>query len=308
MTVHKSVCSVTKIFFLTAFCLVLSPITANSQVCGDVDGNGSGGNLGDFLYLLDYFFKGGPPPVDLSVADFDGYLNLTPLETNYLAGRICCGGPPPNCSDPQPPLQVNPDSAYLISHSKWVEANVTEATVTVEFFTETYIWYLILPFEVRVGNVIPQIDTVIIESDSSINNAGYGFSIDSANGRVLVWFQTIFGPFLAPNSTITVTIPISVNESAERREVSINLIKLSPIQASPPDSSIVPMVGQYATAFEPIMICCMGTHGDFNEDGDDGNIMDLTHLVDFIFRGSGDPGNCHQSHCHRRPRRPVNWR
>ena len=292
MTVRKSLCSLGKIILLTAFCLALSPIAANSQVCGDVNGNGLGGNVGDFTYLLNYFFKGGPPPVDMSVADFDGYLNFTPLETNYLIGHICCGGPPPNCSDPQPPFQVNPDSAYLISHSKWIEANVAEATVTVEFFTETSIWYLILPFEIRVGNDIPQIDSVVIDFDHSISNAAEGYSIDSADGRVLVWIQTAIGVFLAGNSTITITLPISVNESAERREVSINLMKLSPTQAPLPDSSIVPMVGQYATAFEPIMICCMGTHGDFNEDGDDGNILDLTHLVDFIFRGSGDSGSC----------------
>ena len=76
MTVRKSLCSLGKIILLTAFCLALSPIAANSQVCGDVNGNGLGGNVGDFTYLLNYFFKGGPPPVDMSVADFDGYLNL----------------------------------------------------------------------------------------------------------------------------------------------------------------------------------------------------------------------------------------
>ncbi|MCH7691146.1 MAG: hypothetical protein IIA17_08905 [candidate division Zixibacteria bacterium] len=189
MTVRKSLCSLGKIILLTAFCLALSPIAANSQVCGDVNGNGLGGNVGDFTYLLNYFFKGGPPPVDMSVADFDGYLNFTPLETNYLIGHICCGGPPPNCSDPQPPFQVNPDSAYLISHSKWIEANVAEATVTVEFFTETSIWYLILPFEIRVGNDIPQIDSVVIDFDHSISNAAEGYSIDSADGRVLVWIK-----------------------------------------------------------------------------------------------------------------------
>ena len=292
MKTRKSVYLVAKILLLTIVLLALSPIATNSQVCGDVDGSGSGGDVLDFTYLLNYFFKGGPPPVDLSVADFDGYLNLTPLETNYLIGRICCGGPPPNCSDPQPPFQVIPDSAYLISHSKWIEANVTEATVTVEFFTETNIWFLILPFEIRVGNDIPQIDSVMIDSDGSLLYAAYGFSIDSAGARVLVWFQTAIGPFLLGNSTITMTLPISITESAERREVSINLIKLSPTQASPPDSSIVPMVGEYGTAFEPIMICCMGTHGDFNEDGDDGNVLDLTHLVDYIFRSSGDIGSC----------------
>ena len=38
--------------------------------------------------------------------------------------------------------------------------------------------------------------------------------------------------------------------------------------------------------------CCVGNRGDLNGDGDDANILDLTFLVDFIFRGSGDPGGC----------------
>lgn len=38
--------------------------------------------------------------------------------------------------------------------------------------------------------------------------------------------------------------------------------------------------------------CCEGIRGDVNGDGTDNNILDLTFLVDFIFRGSGNPGPC----------------
>lgn len=38
--------------------------------------------------------------------------------------------------------------------------------------------------------------------------------------------------------------------------------------------------------------CCQGIRGDVNGDGPDANILDLTHMVDHIFRGSGDPGPC----------------
>ncbi len=37
--------------------------------------------------------------------------------------------------------------------------------------------------------------------------------------------------------------------------------------------------------------CCTGNRGDFNGDGNDANILDLTFLVDYIFRG-GDMAGC----------------
>ena len=37
--------------------------------------------------------------------------------------------------------------------------------------------------------------------------------------------------------------------------------------------------------------CCTGNRGDFNGDGSDANILDLTFLVDYIFRG-GDMAGC----------------
>lgn len=38
--------------------------------------------------------------------------------------------------------------------------------------------------------------------------------------------------------------------------------------------------------------CCDGIRGDYNGDGEDANILDLTFVVDYIFRGSGISGYC----------------
>ena len=36
----------------------------------------------------------------------------------------------------------------------------------------------------------------------------------------------------------------------------------------------------------------IGVRGDFNGDGLDTKVQDLTFIIDFMFRGSGDPGAC----------------
>ncbi len=38
--------------------------------------------------------------------------------------------------------------------------------------------------------------------------------------------------------------------------------------------------------------CCLGIRGNLNSDDNDANILDLIFLVDFIYRGSGNPGAC----------------
>ena len=47
-----------------------------------------------------------------------------------------------------------------------------------------------------------------------------------------------------------------------------------------------------AYVYNTLDLSCVGNRGDLNGDGYDANILDLTFLVDFIFRGSGDPGPC----------------
>jgi len=45
----------------------------------------------------------------------------------------------------------------------------------------------------------------------------------------------------------------------------------------------------YSTSLFDTSGCCTGNVGDFNNDGTDMNIIDLTYLVDFIFRGGPGP-------------------
>jgi bacillopeptidase F len=71
----------------------------NSLLCerGDVDGDGII-NSADVTYLINYLFKGGPPPVlcvEAGDANCNGVVNIADIV--YLINYLFKGGPPPGC-------------------------------------------------------------------------------------------------------------------------------------------------------------------------------------------------------------------
>lgn len=69
-------------------------VESGTVLRGDADGSGDI-NLLDITYLIDYLYKGGPPPVTFEAGDADanGLINL--LDITYLINYLYSGGPPP---------------------------------------------------------------------------------------------------------------------------------------------------------------------------------------------------------------------
>jgi hypothetical protein len=63
--------------------------------CGDINGDASV-VVSDLTYLVNYLFKGGPPPVD-PAADVDGNPGLNIGDITYLVNFLFKGGPAPVC-------------------------------------------------------------------------------------------------------------------------------------------------------------------------------------------------------------------
>ncbi len=64
---------------------------------GDVDDDGKV-NVSDVIYLINYLFKGGPPPIpELLVGDVNGDGKVTVSDVVYLINYLFKGGPPPSC-------------------------------------------------------------------------------------------------------------------------------------------------------------------------------------------------------------------
>ncbi len=65
-------------------------------ICGDADADGAV-NIGDAVYLINYIFKGGPPPLMWAAdANGDGAVNIG--DAVYLIQYIFQGGPAPVCT------------------------------------------------------------------------------------------------------------------------------------------------------------------------------------------------------------------
>ena len=66
-------------------------------LCGDIDGNGTVADIADLVYMVDYMFTGGPPPVDMDAANVDGLNGLDISDLVYLVDYMFNSGPPPVC-------------------------------------------------------------------------------------------------------------------------------------------------------------------------------------------------------------------
>ncbi len=67
-------------------------------LCGDIDGNGSGPDIGDLVYLVDYMFNGGAAPPNPGSADVDGSGGAIDIaDLVYLVDYMFNSGPAPGC-------------------------------------------------------------------------------------------------------------------------------------------------------------------------------------------------------------------
>ena len=69
---------------------------AVGYICGDAASDGAI-NVADAVYLINYIFKGGPPPAipDAGDANCDGSTNIA--DAVYLIDHVFQGGPAPCC-------------------------------------------------------------------------------------------------------------------------------------------------------------------------------------------------------------------
>ena len=70
-------------------------------ICGDANGDKDGPNVADLVYMVNFLFKGGPPPTFLESANADGIINSGNLvdvaDLVYMVNYLFKGGSSPIC-------------------------------------------------------------------------------------------------------------------------------------------------------------------------------------------------------------------
>jgi hypothetical protein len=79
--------------------ILLTVSNEPQYVCADLNGDGSGPDMTDLIYLVDYMFQGGPPPAIMAAADMNGDGAPGPDMTDliWLVTYMFQSGPPPVC-------------------------------------------------------------------------------------------------------------------------------------------------------------------------------------------------------------------
>lgn len=115
--------------------------------------------------------------------------------------------------------------------------------------------------------------------------------LDSA---ITIWGFPFSEPLIPPGSGLLGNLHFSYPDSLDSILVTIDSVNVQTIDIHWSTSFSDSLANQFTPQFEfgylyiNRELCCIGQRGDINNDGADANVLDLTYLLDRIFRGGPD--------------------
>ncbi len=270
--------------FLCAILLLAAaiPATACEYECGDANIDGQV-NVGDAVYIMDYLYNGGPPPldIDLECGNWDNYLTLTVHDVWRIIKYVFSEGwPPDECPPTGPPIDPQVDSTSTLYYTDWIPSGSSSAVIalTLHKDIDTRVYGVSFPLRIRVHGEIPTIDSVVFAYDHFVGYTVYEETGDVAIGMV---------PLLTDYDWIAKQVAfvyVSMPPEPNQRTVTMEWVNLTPVQAPTEDSSLIPMyVNSYGGAAKPLLEphCCL-VPGDANTDGMV-NVGDAVFIIGCVF-------------------------
>jgi hypothetical protein len=274
-----------------AFSMIALAPCAQAQDCGDANGDGSV-NIGDALYLMQYFYAGGIPPEEIEMADMDDHKLLTIMDAALLLqSALTCDIIDPPCPPELPAWEPPLHTGYRVLYPESFPANTSSYAVDLTFVSPNVTWYASFPLRIRIDGMIPTIDSVSFPEPGSVFDSTFSLvQVFPDSGYVVFGSQCFLHSGVIDVDRFA-TVYLSIAPDPDERPIQFDWVILSPSEAPSADSSISPVVGGYCKLFlfEPWLVssCCV-LAGDVDGNGVV-DIDDVVYLIEHIFGGSFPP-------------------
>ncbi len=277
---------------------LMQPVSVKAALCGDSDGDGVL-KIQDLLRDIDYIFRGGIPPEDFDVADFDGRQSFTIADVQGLWYCFfnCTFANPGGACPPSLPMVVPViDAAIELRYESSILPGETSVDVPLTLVGAPDFSAFTAPLSITLNGSPAIIDSVTVPAPGSVFDNSRALGFYSIDGPGVVRIGVIDTALQSSVSDVPIILHLSAPMSTNVTSLALDWMTLSPEQAPTADSSVFPLFHTFVgdDGFVPTLTaqCCI-VAGDANNDGSF-NIADVTFLIKRIFRG-GDAPLCSQA-------------
>lgn len=254
--------------------------------CGNANGDSLGAlNITDLTYLLTYLYEDGPPPYPLWVADVDGLADITNNDAHALIDYIFVAQSEVSCD-------CVPDSAFPVSDDRLQVRGVIvppgENSWTVQLWLDVIDDFhgLAFPFSFSCPTSGLSLTDIELHTCGEIDYS----LIDNLASSGIISINKLEQDFPSGQHRVaSLTFELTPSTQPQHIEVEPGFYPPSHttvLSRLDGKGGVVPQVFSIPGDGE----CCLGRRG--NVDGDSMeqvNIVDLTHLVHYLFAGGVEP-------------------
>ncbi len=269
----------------------LPTLYAQPLSCGDADGNGIV-TISDVAYMLNYVYKGGPPPADFDEADFDHHQEWTTADAEMIFNCTFsdCWPTSSYCPPTLPPWNPTETSGYRIRHTAAFPGHLEQSIVDIALDMPSMSG-MQMPLRILVDTIPAQIDSVHYPLPNSIFENGINNLVIPGTPGVVVFGSLFF--WSEYGQTQLARVFISAPMDTASRLINLEFADYVPAQAPPGhDSPITPMITTWNVPVQPSFLgtCCL-VPGDADGNGLQ-SISDAVYLINYYFAGGPSPHSC----------------
>jgi Dockerin type I domain len=306
--------------FLGAILLLLAqPLPAQDYSCADVDGNGHCCNVLDFFYLINYLYANGSAPLS-DAQKIDGYKHVTMNDIQYFY-EMLWKGPNPKCDSPQDSiLPVTDDTLEIWNRTIPPGADWARVDLWLKSVNSLCAFSFVFSYEGDMAWL--RLDSIHLTDPGYTDTTGRRTLIDTLNGKGVAAHFAVYSQI---SEFLLASLFFSMTPSPDSTHILIDTTDFPPENVTifsrynsqnRVNYPILPNIvfnrqpGYHCGDVNGTVICNimditylisylykggpppvpLESSGDINRSGDV-NIQDITGLINYLYRG-GPPPSC----------------